>query len=297
MDYTQSPDAVTHVGTGHKMHSLAGAVTTEVTDKDLNSVLWSLMAIVEAAGVAGAQFDPAVPGSYQKVRDAIAILNRRGYGGTVTAGGTADALTGDFSPDITALTEGLTVWVRATAANATTNPTFAPDAVAAAGIVKGNGVALVAGDIAGAGHRLCLQWDVALGKWILLNPAKGITSMPLASSATTQAGISTTEAVTPKGLADTMLGGLGATVLSFTSPARQISTNYTNSYGRPMSVSLGVTMGGSGYAQLMVDGTPTGYISNVSAGLEENTLVGTVPAGSTYQVTSNSTINFWTEIR
>lgn len=93
MDYTQSPDAVTHGGTGHKMHSLAGAVTTEVTDKDLNSVIWSLMAILNAAGVAGVQFDPAVPGSYDRVLFALKQLFPRFNGdGTVSLG--VDAIAG-----------------------------------------------------------------------------------------------------------------------------------------------------------------------------------------------------------
>ena len=74
MDYTQSPDAVIHAGTGKKMHSLAGAVTTEVTDKDLNSLIWSLMAILNEAAVAGVQFDPAVPGSYDRVLVALRKL-------------------------------------------------------------------------------------------------------------------------------------------------------------------------------------------------------------------------------
>ena len=92
---------------------------------------------------------------------------------TAVAGGTADAITADFTPNV-ALTNGTTVIVRAGAANATTTPTFAPDGLAAKTIVKGNNLALDAGDIAGAGHWLEMNFDTTLDKWVLQNPAKGI---------------------------------------------------------------------------------------------------------------------------
>ncbi len=95
------------------------------------------------------------------------------------AGGTANAITGTFTPNITAATlaTGATrVSVRAAAANSTTTPTFTPNSgvVAPATIVKGSNAALVAGDIAGAGHWIVLDWDTTLSKWVLLNPAKGV---------------------------------------------------------------------------------------------------------------------------
>ena len=89
---------------------------------------------------------------------------------TAVAGGTADAITADFTPNV-AMTNGTTVIVRAGAANATTTPTFAPDGLAAKTIVKGNNLALVAGDIAGAGHWLEMNFDTTLDKWVLQNPA------------------------------------------------------------------------------------------------------------------------------
>lgn len=98
------------------------------------------------------------------------------------AGGTADALTGSFFPGITALPSAgaglLTLYVRPTAANATTTPTFTPNSgtIAAKTIVKGNGLALAAGDIAGAGHWIELQYDLTLDKWVLLNPATGVNA-------------------------------------------------------------------------------------------------------------------------
>lgn len=110
------------------------------------------------------------------VTDAAAL-----FGETVATatGGTADAITATFTPVPRYPSNGVPLSVRATAANATTTPTFTPNSgvIAAATIVKGNNLPLVAGDIAGAGHWLELAWDSTLSKWVLLNPATGVTSV------------------------------------------------------------------------------------------------------------------------
>jgi len=95
------------------------------------------------------------------------------------AAGTADAITSSYTPAITALTNGMVVYVRAAAANATTTPTFTPNSgtVAAKTIVKGSGAALAAGDISSDGHWLELKYDSSLDKWVLLNPATGLNLM------------------------------------------------------------------------------------------------------------------------
>lgn len=109
------------------------------------------------------------------VTDAAAL-----FGETVATatGGTADAITATFAPVPRYPSNGVPLSVRATAANATTTPTFTPNSgvIAAATIVKGNNLPLVAGDIAGAGHWLELAWDSTLSKWVLLNPATGINN-------------------------------------------------------------------------------------------------------------------------
>jgi microcystin-dependent protein len=74
MDYTLSPDFVTHPGTGHRMHSDTAAITTEVTARDMNSVLWSLMEIVQASGLTAAQFDAATPATYTVLKGALDAL-------------------------------------------------------------------------------------------------------------------------------------------------------------------------------------------------------------------------------
>lgn len=103
--------------------------------------------------------------AYQKAENVVA-----------TAAGTADAITAAFTPAIAALTHGMTLHVRAAAANATTTPTFTPAAgtIAAKAIVKGNNLPLAVGDIAGAGHWLTFCYDQTLDKWVLKTPAKGV---------------------------------------------------------------------------------------------------------------------------
>lgn len=89
----------------------------------------------------------------------------------VDGGGTADAITATYSPAITALVDGQMCCVRATAANATTTPTFSPNGLTARTIVKVGGTALAVGDIAADGHELILRYDLANTRWELLNPA------------------------------------------------------------------------------------------------------------------------------
>lgn len=122
---------------------------------------------------------------------------------TAVAGGTADAITADFTPNV-ALTNGTTVIVRAGAANTTTTPTFAPDGLAAKTIVKGNNLPLVAGDIAGAGHWLEMQFDTTLDKWVLQNPYN--VRLQIASTAEAQAWANNTKAISPLRLADAFKG-------------------------------------------------------------------------------------------
>lgn len=122
---------------------------------------------------------------------------------TAVAGGTSDAITADFTPNV-ALTNGTTVTVRAGAANTTAAPTFAPDGLAAKTIVKGNNLALVAGDIAGAGHWLEMNFDTILDKWVLQNPY--CAGIQIASTAEAQAYASDAVALTPLKMQQAMRG-------------------------------------------------------------------------------------------
>lgn len=91
------------------------------------------------------------------------------------AAGTSDVITAAFSPEIVALADGLRVYVRASDANTTTTPTFQADSTTAEIITKGHGLPLAVGDISGAGFIMELEYD-ATNKWVLLNPAKGVSN-------------------------------------------------------------------------------------------------------------------------
>lgn len=91
----------------------------------------------------------------------------------IAGAGTADAITATYAPSVAALTNGLLVGFRASAANATTTPTFAPNGLTAKTIVKGANTALVAGDIAGQYHECLVRYNSSIDKWVLLNPTTG----------------------------------------------------------------------------------------------------------------------------
>lgn len=85
------------------------------------------------------------------------------------AGGTVDAITANFSPDIT-LTDKQGCRVVSAGANTSTTPTFAPDGLTAHTIKMQGGVALTAGAIGPAGFVMLLQYNLAGTYWELLNP-------------------------------------------------------------------------------------------------------------------------------
>lgn len=96
----------------------------------------------------------------------------------VDGGGSADGITAAYTPAVTSadVTDGRIFYVRATAANTSTTPTFKPDSATARTIVKMGGQALVAGDVAGDGHELALRYDLANTRYELLNPAQSAAS-------------------------------------------------------------------------------------------------------------------------
>lgn len=116
--------------------------------------------------------------SLTQVGTAIKTLLQKAGAVSAAASGTVDAITANFTPAIAALSDHLLLIVRAGGANTSTTPTFTPASatIAAKTIVKGHNQALVAGDISGAGFRAELQYDLTLDKWVLLNPATGVTA-------------------------------------------------------------------------------------------------------------------------
>ena len=98
------------------------------------------------------------------------------YGGgdlMATVGGTADALTATFTPNITSLATSVRVLLKGCIANATSTPTFAAGTTTPTAIVKANNQPLAMGDILGDAD---LEFNLGYGKWVLLNPATGSSS-------------------------------------------------------------------------------------------------------------------------
>ena len=117
----------------------------------------------------------------------------------VAAGGTADAITGVYTPTIAALTDMLRLDFVAAAANATTTPTFKADGTTAHTIVKQGGVALAVGDIKGAGMVCQIQYNLAGTRYELLNPASSGTTFATAAEYAT--GTEAAKALAPNILA------------------------------------------------------------------------------------------------
>jgi hypothetical protein len=96
----------------------------------------------------------------------------------VTASGTVDAITANYTPDLT-LTNLTTAAFVSTGANTSTIPTFAPDGLTAHTITARGGAALVAGDIGPAGFVALVEYNSAGTRWELLNPVKTKASSDL----------------------------------------------------------------------------------------------------------------------
>jgi phage-related tail fiber protein len=107
-------------------------------------------------------------------------------GGVAIAGGSSDAITAAIVSQQSGLTSGMGLWVRATAANSTSTPTFnltlGTTPTGAIGIVGPGGVALYTGAISGAGHWMRFTYDATLNKWVLANPS--VTVVTTASDPT-----------------------------------------------------------------------------------------------------------------
>lgn len=97
----------------------------------------------------------------------------------VTAGGTADVMTGTVAPAIVSadLVDDFIVLVDPVGANTVTTPTINLNGLGAKTITKGNGAALAAGDIAGTNHRILLNYRSSAGVFQLLNPATGSAAL------------------------------------------------------------------------------------------------------------------------
>ena len=110
------------------------------------------------------------------------------------AGGTVDAITANFTPDITLADQTLCAIVCA-GANTITAPTFTPDGLPTRTIKARGGAALKIGDIAGAGFVALIEYNLAGTYWELLNPSedKGIGVHEIVMTSSNGAGSTNTK--------------------------------------------------------------------------------------------------------
>lgn len=124
------------------------------------------------------------------------------------------------------------------------------------------------------------------------------TGAVFASNAQTQAGTATDLAVTPAGLAASMLGGVGQTWQDVKA-SRALSVEYTNTTGRPIQVAITTTNGTSTAGLRAIIGGVDFTCALGSAGNGAKSAIVTVPAGMTYQFTESNTptVQHWVELR
>jgi hypothetical protein len=88
------------------------------------------------------------------------------------ARGTGDVICVAYDPALTVLQDGQICSFRASAANTTTMPLFAPAGLRRRIITGFGGVPLVVGAIAGPGHEVTVRYNAITERWEILNPAK-----------------------------------------------------------------------------------------------------------------------------
>lgn len=99
------------------------------------------------------------------------------------AGSGTNTITATFDPPLTSLASGLTIGVKAAAANSSTTPTFNPNSLGALTIKKAGSQALAASDIPRAGYEMVLRYQAGSpGHWELLNPNTAVPSINIANN-------------------------------------------------------------------------------------------------------------------
>lgn len=238
-----------------------------------------------------------------------------------------DTITATTTPAFTALAAGMFFGFVAAGDNTTTSVTININGLGAKSVVRSGGGAIAAGDIK-ASQVVELHYNGTSFEFVNTQHAKtadsaisaanasavpwsGVSSKPTtisgygitdalttASSATTQAGTNTTSAVTPKALADTMIGGVGQSWQSFTVGTNRIfGTPYTNNTGRPICVSF--SNGNSSVGTTVVVDSLTIFSLPGGGGYGSGTgAFFVVPNNSTYTINSSGTTGIsWAELR
>lgn len=220
----------------------------------------------------------------------------------VDAGGTADAITATYSPAFTALTDGMTVAFGPTAANATTTPTLNINGLGAKTIVKNQGQALVAGDIAGSSAQLLVQYNATNTQWELINPQVSTYASNMFGGTTGQ--------MTYQSAANTTAFTSGITVASTGKVTLAASTS-VESIAIPNGTELAYIVGSApasttniyannGAVQLYTSNAANNFIANIawSSGTTFNTATSTGDC-NTYVllVTQGSTAYYCTSVQ
>lgn len=117
----------------------------------------------------------------------------------------------------------------------------------------------------------------------------------LATDAEAQAGTDATRAVTPDNLGATVLG-LGQSWTDQTG-ARSQSTNYTNSTGRTIAISVIALVASTGTLTLTVGGVVIQSMNNGVGGTVGLSVSGVIQPGAVYSVAGGSSITGWRELR
>lgn len=117
----------------------------------------------------------------------------------------------------------------------------------------------------------------------------------IASTTETRTGALATKSVSPAGLAETMLGGVGQSWNDVTA-SRALSTTYTNSTGRPIFVSVSGSVNSAAEMSVLVNGVQVG--KQTSPGGSVMCITAIVPPGATYRVQIGSgSLQTWFEMR
>lgn len=308
MDYTLSPDYATHAGTGNRMHEENAAVTTVWGDKDANSVIWSLMEVVKAAGLAGVQFDEAVPATYQKLltalRSAGVFTTPPQFDASTKAATMAavqralGSLRGYLAPAVsTVLTLDdvgkLITFNGSTAGQTLTFP-------AAATVVPGAGypvqnIASVPVTLKGDGAEIIIANGIGIGSSSANTLVLGVGESTFFACD----GVAWREQQGNRSGAINFLGSSGQSWQNLAA-SRAVQVVYTNSTGRPIMVCAGGTAtGAEGYYTFNVNGVA---LVQVTVAAEKRfSLSGVVPPGGTYVLSKGGGDTFtsilWAELR
>lgn len=193
---------------------------------------------------------------YNLINTRWELLNPRTLTGVAqtpwaVAAGTVDAITAAYVPVNASLTDGLLLGFRASGANATTAPTFAPDGLTARTITKSGGVALVAGDIPGNLAECLVRYNLANTRWELLNARNPINSPVILATGNLDTGTAIAKALdlstyTAYSRIDIELQGMTGTATGGTDLGIRFSTDAvtyiaTNTYAAQLNGTTALT--------------------------------------------------------